>query len=148
MTYTISKDFHFSASHTLDGLDPDHPCGRLHGHNYLVRLEVTSNTLNDVGFVVDYGEFRGFSDWLDANLDHRHINDADPFNRAGAMSVPSRTNPDRTKRSRRTGNPTAENMARVLFGVAQLTVQALLPPDATIRVGVSETPKTWAWFGA
>src|SRR5262249_12296187 len=37
--YTITKRFAFSASHIIGGLLPDHPCGRLHGHNYEVRGE-------------------------------------------------------------------------------------------------------------
>jgi len=41
VTFTISKDFEFSAAHHLEGLDPEHPCSRVHGHNYVVRLELT-----------------------------------------------------------------------------------------------------------
>ncbi|HUM68046.1 MAG TPA: 6-carboxytetrahydropterin synthase, partial [Chloroflexota bacterium] len=36
--YTISKQFHFSASHQLNGLPLEHQCARLHGHNYEVEL--------------------------------------------------------------------------------------------------------------
>src|SRR5215468_9371730 len=34
--YTISKFFEFSAAHHLTGLPDDHPCSRVHGHNYVV----------------------------------------------------------------------------------------------------------------
>ncbi|MFI6697695.1 6-pyruvoyl trahydropterin synthase family protein [Streptomyces sp. NPDC050509] len=55
MTCHISKEFHFSASHQLDGLPEDHPCGRLHGHNYVVALELSAPTdgLDTTGFVRD-----------------------------------------------------------------------------------------------
>jgi 6-pyruvoyltetrahydropterin/6-carboxytetrahydropterin synthase len=36
--YTISKEFNFSASHQLLGLIKDHPCGRIHGHNYTLKI--------------------------------------------------------------------------------------------------------------
>jgi 6-pyruvoyltetrahydropterin/6-carboxytetrahydropterin synthase len=36
--FTITKRFAFSASHVLDTLGPDHPCARLHGHNYEVEV--------------------------------------------------------------------------------------------------------------
>jgi 6-pyruvoyltetrahydropterin/6-carboxytetrahydropterin synthase len=123
MTYSISKDFHFSASHRLDGLPADHQCSRLHGHNYLVRLVVKTEDLDEVGFVVDYGKLAGFGDHIDQRLDHRHLNDVLP------------------------GNPTAENLARRLAAEAR---RCLDVSDCDLRflisVGVSETPKTWAWW--
>jgi len=118
MTYTISKDFHFSSSHQLHGLRDGHPCGRVHGHNYVVRVTLQGEELNEHGFLVDYNDFKPFGQWLDDTLDHRHLNDVT------------------------TGQPSAENLARVL---AQ-QVQGLVPLPAGVRVSVavSETPKTWA----
>ena len=40
--FTITKQFYFSASHTLDTLPDDHPCTQLHGHNW-VHEHVVSN---------------------------------------------------------------------------------------------------------
>ena len=62
--YTISKRFAFSASHIIGGLPDDHPCGRLHGHNYQVEVCLQSAVLDQVGFIRDFHE-----------LDHRHLND-------------------------------------------------------------------------
>ena len=115
--FTISKDFHFSASHQLNDLPDDHQCARLHGHNYIVRIHLASPTLNSVGFVQDYGELTQLKKWIDDNLDHRHLNNICDF------------------------NPTAENLARHLhtlaheFGYTKVTA-----------VSVSETPKTWATY--
>ena len=36
--FSISKQFHFCASHIIEGVPEGHPCGRLHGHNYVVEL--------------------------------------------------------------------------------------------------------------
>lgn len=38
--FRIRKEFHFSASHQLTHLPPDHQCARLHGHNYIVVVEL------------------------------------------------------------------------------------------------------------
>ena len=47
--YTIAKRFAFSASHVIGGLPADHPCARLHGHNYEVEVVLQSPTLDAVG---------------------------------------------------------------------------------------------------
>lgn len=116
--YRISKEFHFSASHQLHNLEADHPCGRVHGHNYIVRVTIVSETVNDVGFVIDYNDLKPFGRWLDETLDHRHLNDV------------------------LDGQPSAENMARRLTEIAEEMLD--LPDDAMICIAVSETPKTWA----
>lgn len=119
MAFRISKEFHFSASHRLDGLAEGHPCGRLHGHNYVVALELSAGPdgLDPTGFVRDYGDLSEFSRWLDDDVDHRHLNDL------------------LTDR-----NPSAENLARWLY-------ERWLPrfPELS-SVRISETPKTWAEY--
>lgn len=74
LLFTISRSFGFSASHQLRGLRPDHKCGRLHGHTYTVVLQLRG-TLDEVGFVVDFGQLNWLSDLLADRLDHRHLND-------------------------------------------------------------------------
>jgi 6-pyruvoyltetrahydropterin/6-carboxytetrahydropterin synthase len=54
--YTIAKTFYFSASHVIGGLPPEHPCSRLHGHNYEVEVILQAAALDNVGFVRDYRE--------------------------------------------------------------------------------------------
>lgn len=117
MTYTISKDHHFSASHQLSGLRDGHPCGRLHGHNYAIRVELSASELTGPGFVMDYGDLKPFLTWVDDTLDHRHLNDVVTF------------------------NPTAEHLSRWLQAHAESMLAA---PGVTVTVAVSETPKTWA----
>ena len=73
--YRIVKEFNFSASHQLTWLPNDHPCSRLHGHNYIVEIELQSDTLNENGFVVDYRDLGLFKDYIDSHFDHRHLND-------------------------------------------------------------------------
>lgn len=123
MRYTITKEFAFSASHILGGLPDGHQCGRLHGHNYVVAVELAADDVDANGFVLDYGALGDFKTWVDDNLDHRHLNDQLPH----------------------LANPTAELLAAALHNVAR----GLVPPGRShlvTAVGVSETPKTWAWY--
>jgi 6-pyruvoyltetrahydropterin/6-carboxytetrahydropterin synthase len=119
MAWEISKEFAFSASHQLVGLPDGHPCARLHGHNYVVRVVVAADALDVTGFVVDYGAFAPVKRWIDTHLDHQHLNEQLPG-----------------------FNPTAENLAAVLGSVVRDLVD--LPAGVGIAVAVSETPKTWA----
>lgn len=114
--YTITKEFEFSASHQLAGLPDGHPCGRLHGHNYKVTVELQTETLNAVGFVRDYGDLGVVKELIDRKLDHRHLNDVLPK------------------------NPTAEHLAEWIFSC----LWEFFPELVAVRV--SETPKTWAEY--
>lgn len=72
----ICKTFDFCASHCLTHLRQlDHPCRRLHGHNYRVEVVLAGEDVDDRGFLVDYHEMDPLRDWINANLDHRHLNE-------------------------------------------------------------------------
>lgn len=114
--FKISKEFHFSASHRLDHLPEEHPCHRLHGHNYIIIIELYSPTLNKIGFVKDYRELDFIKKWIDDNLDHRHLNDIFPV------------------------APTAEYMAEYLYK----QFKNILPE--LYSIGVKETEKTIAVY--
>ena len=115
--YIIKKEFSFSASHLIKGLPEDHPCARLHGHNYRVEVVLQSEELNSVGFVRDYRELSAFKHYLDDTLDHRHLNDV-----LGDELV------------------TAECMAKFFYDWCKQK----WPEVRAVRV--SETPKTWAEY--
>lgn len=115
--YAVSKRFAFSASHVLHGLGDDHPCSRLHGHNYEVEVLVEADTLDARGFVVDFRELDPVKRWIDEVLDHRHLNDV------------------------LEGQPSAEAIARCVFEWCERQ----LPFDvAAIRVW--ETPRAYAEY--
>lgn len=121
--YSISKDFEFSAAHQLSGLPDDHPCSRLHGHNYIVRVLLRSSELNDVGFVLDYRELDSFKNDVIAELDHRNLNDIVPF------------------------SPTSERLARWLYHqLLEHYGVSIAAHQGNVMIGVSETPKTWAFY--
>ncbi|WP_410219170.1 6-carboxytetrahydropterin synthase QueD [Paracoccus sp. (in: a-proteobacteria)] len=114
--YRISKEFHFSASHCLSHLPEDHQCARLHGHNYIVVVELAAADLNSDGFVRDYHELKPLKDYIDTRFDHRHLNEVID------------------------GASTAENLARHFFDWCRARWAE------TSAVKVSETPKTWAEY--
>ena len=115
--YTIAKQFQFSASHQLTTLEPEHPCARLHGHNYEVEVELSAAELDVHGFVRDYRELQTFKKYLDEEIDHRHLNEV-----FSSETV------------------TAEFLARTFF----FWCRAHWPEVSAVRV--SETPKTWAEY--
>ena len=92
-------------------------CHRLHGHNYEVEVVLQSATLDAAGFVRDYGELSAVKDFLDATLDHRHLNHV--------------LGHDRT---------TAEVIGKWLYDWCK----ARWPEVIAERV--SETPRTWAEY--
>ena len=114
--YRIAKRFEFSASHQLTHLPDGHQCARLHGHNYVVEVELQADALNADAFVLDYGEMRPFKEFIDAQLDHRHLND---------FMI----------------KPTAELLASWLYEKARAMFGATV---AAVRV--METPKTVAEY--
>ena len=114
--YTITKQFTFEASHRLDHLPETHKCSSLHGHSYVAEVVLRSATLDEDGFVRDYGELEPFKNFVTEKLDHRHLNDV--------MDGPT----------------TAENIARYLYEFAR----GMWPEVVAVRV--SETPKTWAEY--
>ena len=117
--YTISKEYHFSASHILYGLPEDHQCSRLHGHNYVVEVELQSEDLDTNGFVRDYHELDTLKRYIDDKIDHRHLNDVLGKN-----------------------NTTAEQLAKHFYDWCK----ERWPEVSAVRV--NETPKTSAEYRA
>ncbi|MDR1518184.1 MAG: 6-carboxytetrahydropterin synthase QueD [Dysgonamonadaceae bacterium] len=115
--YKISKEFSFSAAHQLYGLPSEHPCSRLHGHNYVVTVHLKSESLTDNGFVQDYNELQSVKTYIDEQLDHRNLNDI--------MSP---------------ANSSAENLAKMLYDVFKPQFPKLY------AIEISETPKTSAIY--
>jgi 6-pyruvoyltetrahydropterin/6-carboxytetrahydropterin synthase len=128
--YRIIKQFHFSAAHQLDHLPAGHQCSRLHGHNYVVEVELQAMRLDSSGFVMDYGELSDFKFFIDSTLDHRNLNDV--------VGIGIRT--------------TAENLARYLYDrfnsiyLGKLSYGGQGPTLVAVRV--KETDKTCAEYRA
>ena len=85
--------FDFAASRYLPRLPASHPCSRMHGHTFQVRLVVRGEIDRTSGWMVDFGEVEQRMSAVRALLDHRCLNDI-----AGLE------------------NPTTENIAEWLWG--------------------------------
>jgi len=119
MTYTIARRFSFAAAHHLNGLPAGHKCARLHGHTYTVEVLLTASELDDAGFVADFGDLDVLKGYLDAELDHRDLNEALPV------------------------QPSCENIARHLYGWCR---DNTAHGHLVSAVRVSESPATWAEY--
>ncbi|MSQ22237.1 MAG: 6-carboxytetrahydropterin synthase [Dehalococcoidia bacterium] len=106
-TYRVTKQINFCYGHRL--LNHNGKCRYLHGHNGLLEVDVESTGLDNMGMVVDFGLVKDVvKGWVDTNLDHKMLlsrNDpvipylkqlGEPFYLMD-------------------GNPTAENIARLIF---------------------------------
>lgn len=75
MATTLFKDFNFEAAHRLPNVPEGHKCARLHGHSFMVRIEVTGEVNPHTGWVMDFSDIKAaFKPILDS-LDHYYLND-------------------------------------------------------------------------
>jgi 6-pyruvoyltetrahydropterin/6-carboxytetrahydropterin synthase len=106
--YTLKVREHFDAAHHLEGYQGK--CARVHGHRWTVEVEVVGDRTDSIGMVYDFGQLRRT---LRGILpDHLDVNEVYPDM-----------------------NPTAENLARVLFEQMKARV-----PE-TVAVTVWESPE-------
>ena len=84
METTIFRDYWFSAAHQIEG----HPkCGRLHGHNYKVRVGVTGLVSEQTGMVIDFGDLDTIvKPIIDGEMDHRYIVSQDNVEHANPVA--------------------------------------------------------------
>jgi 6-pyruvoyltetrahydropterin/6-carboxytetrahydropterin synthase len=130
--YEITQELSFCYGHRL----PGHPgkCARLHGHNARAFVTLRTNTLDPQGMVADFDLVaRRLHSYVEENLDHRMLLFAgDPvaetLRKAGEPCVALEF------------APTAENLARLLFEVAE---KAGLP---VVEVRFEEQPGSVATF--
>ena len=84
-----------------------HKCKHLHGHRYVLEITASSEELDDLGMVVDFGELKSvMKEWIDLNLDHNVILHADDENLGSFIANYTGQNIYYLK-----ANPTAENIA-------------------------------------
>ncbi|MAT64737.1 MAG: 6-carboxytetrahydropterin synthase QueD [Gammaproteobacteria bacterium] len=90
--YTLKVLTEFASAHTLR----EYPgaCARMHGHNWKVETEVDASALDAVGMGVDFKVIKDAARRIGERLDHRYLNDIEPFTEV---------------------NPTAENIAAYFY---------------------------------
>lgn len=77
----IVKSMNFDAAHFLDH-DPDaRPYARLHGHSFVMNVEIEGEPGADTGWVVDFGDVAEALQALHDELDHRLLNEVEGLER-------------------------------------------------------------------
>ena len=82
--FTLSVETHFWASHQLtlpDGLKEP-----LHGHNWSVTADVSSNKLDSMGLVMDFGRLRTLVEEIVAGFDNILLDRIDYFQQNGSSA--------------------------------------------------------------
>ena len=82
----------FAAAHNLVNYQGD--CENLHGHNWRVEVNVIASSLDKAGLGIDFKVLKAETNALLKTLDHKYLNELDPFNEL---------------------SPSSENISRYLF---------------------------------
>ncbi len=108
--FEIVKSVSFCYGHRI--LNYVGPCQHLHGHNAKVDVMLASDTLDERGMVMDFGDVkRVIKRWVDETLDHTLLlSKNDPL-----VPVFEQQN---EKFYLMDENPTAENIAKLIFEFA------------------------------
>jgi len=134
---TVTKRFEFDAAHRL--YQHEGACRHVHGHHYVVEVEVAGPSLNYLGMLIDFGELKQrVGDWIQEHWDHATL-----LNNADTVLFEALEEMNSTLYLF-DGNPTAEKMAVELF----TQVRELLKhtPVVPRRVRVWETPDSFAEY--
>lgn len=108
--YRVTREIRFCYGHRL--LNYDGKCRHLHGHNGRAVITLTAPSLDKLGMVMDFTRIKDVvSTWIDNTLDHRMLlHKDDP-----ALSfLRQQGEPVHVMDA----NPTAENIARLIFDYA------------------------------
>ena len=113
-------------SHVIN--DYDGPCGRMHGHNYIIRVEAKSQRLHSSQYcpnpvmVADYRTLKwAKKDVTKGGLDHCILNEVMP--------------------------PEYETTAEMIAQYIYDKTKAMLSPDISLTIAISESSNAWAYYG-
>src|SRR5207244_3406075 len=113
LMFEVTVEETFAAGHALRGYRGK--CENVHGHNYRVQLTLEGPELDAIGLLVDFVEVKRLIHGVVDRLDHRFINDLEPFDVL---------------------NPSAENLAKYFYD--EISVK-LSPPVRLEQVKIWET---------
>lgn len=121
MKLEVYREVQFSSAHRLRNYRGK--CENIHGHNWRVRLFVTRKELDATGFVMDFKVLDAILKEIMELLDHKDLNSLDEFAEV---------------------NPTAENIALLIFRMAEEKVALIDKEVKVTRVCVWESDKSCA----
>ncbi len=120
--FEVMIERNFSSAHQLRGYKGK--CENLHGHNYKIEIYARGRELNNIGLLVDFVELKEAADDLVTYLDHKNLNELEPF-------VTEQ-------------NPSAENVAR--FVLERLAARIDDDRVKIYKVRCFETPTSVATY--
>ena len=130
--HNIVKRLHFCYGHRL--MDYHGKCAHPHGHNGMLEIELSSQTLDRRGMVVDFEEVKKcLFEFIDVELDHRMLLRQDDPMVEALQKIGEKVFVMRD-------NPTAENIAMLIFHEAK----AKQLPIVAVRLW--ETPNAFAEY--
>ena len=132
MSITCTRKIEFDAAHRV--MEHENKCQYLHGHRYVVEATFESNSLDDLGRVIDFGKIKEIlGTWIDENWDHNailNIKDQDLGKNIETIT--------KQKVYYLPYNPTAENLALYLL---REICPKLFPNNAKCcKIKIYETP--------
>ncbi len=75
--YELKVVTRFAAAHQLKMVGEK--CENLHGHNWKIEVVVSGKTLRQGGVLVDFGEIKKSLAAIINRIDHRFLNESEPF---------------------------------------------------------------------
>jgi 6-pyruvoyltetrahydropterin/6-carboxytetrahydropterin synthase len=107
----------FAAGHALRNYHGK--CENVHGHNYRIEVKVQGEQLDSIGLLVDFVELKRVMKGVIDYLDHRFINDLEPFDKV---------------------NPSAENIAKFFHDRISAGLRTEVPVHlAEVKVWETDT---------
>ena len=122
--YEVTVEDSFAAGHYLRNYRGK--CENPHGHNYKVRVTLAGEQLDKAGLLIDFKDLREVMKHVIDRLDHRMINDLEPFTVL---------------------NPSAENLAKYFFDEANSRLRSSTNGRVGVKmVTIFETDTTTATY--
>ena len=119
--YEITIEGRFSSAHQLR--DYEGKCENLHGHNWIVKVSIRGNNLDDKGMLIDFKVLKKILNKILEELDHKFLNEILPFDKL---------------------NPTAENIANYIYFKVEESLNS--PGLEVSRVKIWESENSYAVF--
>jgi len=127
--YELTVRTKFSAAHKLWRYKGR--CSNLHGHTWNVEVSVIGSELDNAGILIDFVELKNIINDIVKNFDHNYLNEIPPFSRRQGKAFL---------------NPTAENIAKVIFQGVKDNLSHNFPQVQVKKVCVRESPNTAATY--
>jgi 6-pyruvoyltetrahydropterin/6-carboxytetrahydropterin synthase len=143
-TNRCTRRVEFDAGHRV--LRHESKCRHIHGHRYVCEITVDAPDLDALGRVIDFGCLKTtIGGWVDQRWDHNLLlHPDDPLAKFDSQANIEYMFGGKAPFVMPNGNPTAENIAQVLYAVSAGLLRDVDEKLLVTAVRVYETPNCWA----